>query len=365
MLSRLRRNTAVAGLVLAAVLGVGSWASADAQTPLTGPPPGSAEWVADGGLGVRLPDPANASPAEVAAFFSGLTPEQQRQLAFRHPQVVGNLDGAPIDLRYLANSLAVAQEGARERSRADNPALTAEERELAAQHAARYRDLAGSRLLAFDPRGRGQVAEVFGDLTHDTRTAVLVPGSDVDLGTADRLATMAKALRAASGEKVAVVAWVGYTTPVGVGMDAAREELARAGASRLERLVAGLAPVTGPVTLFCHSYGSVVCGRSAPDPAQVAGLVVLASPGLGLDRADEVRVPVWAVVRNPEDWISNVPNVSFLGFGHGADPTSPGFGAQLLPSTGSHGHSDYFAPGSASLAAFAALAATGSPTTTA
>ncbi|MFJ5923812.1 alpha/beta hydrolase [Kitasatospora sp. NPDC092948] len=365
MRSNRRRGTAVAALVLAAVLGVGSWTPADAQTPLTGPPQGSAQWVADTALGVRLPDPATASPAEVTAFFGGLTPDQQRQLAFRHPQVLGNLDGAPIPLRYLANSLAVTQERVRELSRAADLALPSEEREQAARLAARYAGLSGRRLLAFDPRGRGQLAEVFGDLTHDARTAVLVPGSDTDLSTFDRLADTAKALRTATDDRVAVVAWVGYTTPVGVGIDAAREELARAGAPRLARLVAGLAPVTGPVTLFCHSYGSVVCGQSAPDPAQVAGLVVFASPGLGLARADEVRVPVWAVARNPEDWISNVPNVSVLGFGHGADPTSPAFGAHLLPSTGSHGHSDYFAPGSASLAAFAALAATGSPTTTA
>ncbi|MFD8480670.1 alpha/beta hydrolase [Kitasatospora sp. NPDC059673] len=363
MLGRLRRRTAVAGLVLAAVLGVGSWTSADAQTPLTGPPPGSAEWVADTALGVRLPDPGKASPAEVAAFFEELTPNQQQQLALRHPQVLGNLDGAPVPLRYLANSLALAQERAHEQARADNTSLPREEREQAARKAARYAELTGRRLLAFDPRGRGQIAEVFGELTHEARTAVLVPGSDVDLMTSDRLAAMAQELRTASKDQVAVVAWVGYTTPVGVGLDAAREDLARAGAPRLERLVAGLAPLTGPVTLFCHSYGSVVCGQSAPDPAQVAGVVVFASPGLGLDRADELRVPVWAAVRNPEDWIANVPNVSVFGFGHGADPTSPGFHARLLPSKGSHGHSDYFAPGSASLAAFAALAATGSPTT--
>nr|WP_244305294.1 alpha/beta hydrolase [Kitasatospora cheerisanensis] len=317
--------------------------------------------MADTGMGMRLPDPAKASPAEVAAFFAGLTPEVQRQLALRHPQVVGNLDGAPVPLRYLANSLAVAQEHRRELARAADAALPGGDRELAAGNAARYAELSGRQLLAFDPRGRGQLAEVFGELGHDARTAVLVPGSDVDLASSDRLAGMARALRAASGERVAVVAWVGYTTPVGVGVDAAREELARAGAPRLERLVAGLAPVTGPVTLFCHSYGSVVCGQSAPDPARVAGVVVLASPGMGLERADQLRVPVWAVARNPEDWISDVPNVSLFGFGHGADPTSPDFRAQLLPSTGSHGHSDYFAPGSASLAAFAALAATGSP----
>ncbi|BAJ28302.1 MULTISPECIES: alpha/beta hydrolase [Kitasatospora] len=366
MLSRLRRGTAAAGLVLAAVLGVGSWASADAQTPLTGPPPGSAAWVADTTLGVRPPDPAKAGPAEVAAFFAGLPAAQREALAVRHPQVVGNLDGAPVALRLRANALAAAEERDHQRARAAEHGLPAAERAAAAARADRYDDLARRRLLAFDPRGRGQVAEVFGDLEHDPRTVVLVPGSDTDLASYDRpsaagydtLAGMARALRAASGDRVAVVAWTGYTTPVGLGVDAAREELAEAGAERLARLAAGLAPVTGPVELVCHSYGSVVCGRSDPDPAAVAGVVAVASPGMGLERADRLRVPVWAVSRNAEDWIGDVPNVSLLGFGHGADPTSAGFGARPLPSDGSHGHTGYFAPGSASLAALAALALT-------
>ncbi|GAA2116539.1 alpha/beta hydrolase family protein [Kitasatospora saccharophila] len=364
MSSRLRRGTAAVGLVLAAVLGVGSWASADAQTPLTGPPPGTAAWRADTALGVRLPDPASAPPAEVAAFFAGLAPARRESLAVRHPQVVGNLDGAPVALRLRANALAVAEEREQQLARARDAALPSAERAAAAARADRYGELAHRALLAFDPRGRGQVAEVFGDLEHDERTAVLVPGSDTDLSTYDRpsaagydtAAGMARSLRAASGGRVAVVAWVGYTTPVGLGTDAAREELAEAGAVRLDRLLAGLAPVTGRVELFCHSYGSVVCGRSAPDPALVAWVVAVASPGMGLERADELRVPVWAVLRNAEDWVGDVPHVSLLGFGHGADPTSGGFRARLLPSTGSRGHSGYFAPGSVSLAVLAALA---------
>ncbi|MFJ1758330.1 alpha/beta hydrolase [Kitasatospora sp. NPDC088134] len=370
MLSRLRRGTAVAGLVLAAVLGTGSWAAADAQTPLTGPPPGAAAWVAEAVPGLRTPDPGTASPTEVASFFRQLTPAQQDALLLRHPQVVGNLDGAPTALRYRANALSLAAELDRQRALADDAARPAHERAAAAALADRYRSLTGRQLLAFDPRGRGQVAEVFGDLAHDARTAVVVPGADVDLGTYDKatadgfdtLAGMARSLRAASGDRVAVVAWVGYTTPLGIGVDVAREELARAGAPRLDRLLAGLAPSTGPVTVFCHSYGSVVCGLAKPDPRDVARLVVLASPGMSLDRAEELAVPVWAVRRNAEDWIADVPNVRLFGFGHGADPTAADFRARPLPSTGSHGHSGYFAPGSASLAAFAALALTGSPT---
>ncbi|MEV0531752.1 alpha/beta hydrolase [Kitasatospora sp. NPDC050463] len=366
---RFARAVAAAAVALAAVLGAGGWV-ADTQRAITGPPPGSAAWVADTALGLRPPDPATASPAAVAAFFEQLPPAGQDALAVRHPLVVGNLDGAPVRLRYRANALALAEERGREVARATDPALTPKDRAAARGRAERYRTLldGGRQILAFDPRGRGLVAEVHGDLTAAGRTAVVVPGSDIDLLSFDRPTDpygtptgMARALYDATGRQSAVIAWAGYTTPVGLGPDAATETLARAGAQRLTRLLDGLAVTTrpaAPATVFCHSYGSVVCGLARPGPEQAAGLVVLGSPGMGVGSAADLdpRVPLWATERNGSDWIGNVPNVSLLGLGHGADPTGPGFGARPLPATGSHGHTGYFAPGTASLAAFATLA---------
>ncbi|WP_327676648.1 alpha/beta hydrolase [Kitasatospora sp. NBC_00458] len=370
---RIRRSVAAAGLVLAALLGAGGWTAAG-RPAVTGPPPGTAAWTADTTLGLRLPDPATAAPAEVAAFFDRLPPAARDALAVRHPLVVGNLDGAPVGLRYRANESALAEELGRERARAADPSLTPGDRAAARERAERYRTLldgaqqGGRRFLAFDPRGRGQIAEVYGDLAAARRTAVVVPGSDIDLRTFDRAgdpygtpAGMARALFGATGGQTAVVAWAGYTTPVGIGPDAATESLAEAGAVRLARLLDGLAATTrpaAPATVFCHSYGSVVCGLARPGPERSSGVVVLGSPGLGVDSAADLdpRVPLWAVERNGSDWIGNVPFVRFLGLGHGADPTGRGFGARPLPATGSHGHTGYFAPGTASLAAFADVA---------
>ncbi|MFE5582207.1 alpha/beta hydrolase [Kitasatospora sp. NPDC056531] len=366
---RARRAIAATAVALVAVLGAGGWA-ADTQTAVTGPPPGGAAWTADTASGLRPPDPATATPAQVAAFFAELTPEQQDALAARHPLVVGNLDGAPVRLRYRANTLALTAERDRELARAADPALTPQDHRAARTRAERYRTLldGGRQILAFDPRGRGQVAEVYGDLATARRTAVIVPGSDVDLLSFDRAgdpygtpAGMARTLHGATDGQTAVVAWAGYTTPVGLGPDAATEDLARAGATRLTRLLDGLAVSTSPQappTVFCHSYGSVVCGLARPNPARASGLVVLGSPGMGVDSAADLdpRVPLWATTRNGSDWIGDVPNVRLFGLGHGADPTDPDFGARPLPATGSHGHSGYFAPGTASLATYAAIA---------
>ncbi|MCX5201415.1 alpha/beta hydrolase family protein [Streptomyces sp. NBC_00237] len=333
---RFRRTLTAVALVAAMVGGTAGWVSADSQTPVTGPPPGSAAWRSAG-----LIDPARSTASEVAAFFRGLSEERRDELVRRYPLVVGNLDGAPVALRYAANRVALAQDG-------------------------RFGRLlsADRQILAFDPRGRGQVAEVYGDLGRARHVAVIVPGSDMDAGTYDREkdpygtpAGMAGSLRAATGSGTAVVAWVGYTTPVGVGVDAATGSLAEAGAERLARFAEGLDAVGAPdPAVFCHSYGSVVCGLAAPR-LDAADIVAFASPGMRVGSAAELgaRGRVWAA-KDPTDWIDKVPHVEVFGVGHGADPAAAPFGARRVPAEGARGHTGYFAPGTDSLRAFAAIA---------
>lgn len=340
---RFARTLVTAALAGAVVAGTAGWASADAQTAVTGPLPGTAAWRADAVSGRPLPDPARATPSQVARFFAGLDDTRAQGLVRSHPLVVGNLDGAPLPLRYEANRLAVLATG---------EALFAP---LAAP---------GRQILAFDPRGRGTVAEVFGDLERTAHVSVIVPGSDNDATSHDRPraahtgpAGMARALRSAAGESVAVIAWTGYTTPVGVGLDTARGRLAQAGAVRLARFTDGLEAVGAPdPVLFCHSYGSVVCGLAARH-TDATDIVAFGSPGMRADSVADLHTGarVWAA-RGPSDWIADVPNVEFAGLGHGADPTSAAFGARPVPAADVAGHTGYFTPGTGSLKAFAAIA---------
>ncbi|MET9656535.1 alpha/beta hydrolase [Streptomyces sp. NPDC006510] len=340
---RYARTLVAVALATTVVAGTAGWASGNAQQALTGPPPGTAAWRADHALGRELPDPGRSTPAEVARFFRGLTEAQQQALVVRHPLVVGNLDGVPVELRYRANA-----------------------RSLQASHDPRYAHLGkarGRQILAFDPRGRGQVAEVFGDLRTARHVAVVVPGSDIDAGTFDRTkdvygtpAGMAKALYARTGPGSAVIAWAGYTTPVGLGIDAATGSLAEAGADRLTRFTDGLAADGLPEpAVFCHSYGSVVCGLAAPR-LRARDLVVLGSPGMRVDDVADLRTDarVWAA-KDATDWIDDVPNIEVAGLGHGPDPAAPEFGARHVPADDARGHTGYFAPGTDSLRAFAAI----------
>ncbi|MGW6156361.1 alpha/beta hydrolase [Streptomyces sp. NPDC055144] len=361
-----RRTLVAAALTTTVVAGTTGWAVGSEQSPLTGPPPGAASWRADHALGVGLPDPATAKPAQVTAFFRGLGDAERQELVERHPTVVGNLDGAPADLRYEANTRALKSERDRVRARAEDASLTPQDHAQARFLVTRYTELLepGRQILAFDPRGRGQVAEVFGDLAGSDHVSVVVPGSDIDLSSFDRAkdpygtpAGMARSLYEASGGRTAVVAWVGYTTPVGLGPDAATGRLAEAGAPRLTRFAQGLTASGAPrPAVFCHSYGSVVCGLSAARlPA--SDLVVLGSPGLRADTVADLRTKarVWAA-RDDSDWIGRVPNVELFGLGHGTDPTDPSFGARLIPAHRAEGHTGYFAPGTDSLRAFTRIA---------
>lgn len=351
-------------------------AASGEQVAITTPPAGSSAWATDHSLGHGLPDPGTADPAAVAAFFASLTPAQATRLVIAYPLVVGNLDGAPLKLRYAANRLAIVSERDRSRAEAADPRLSADARAQAESRANDTDHLLapGRQILAFDPRGRGLVSEVFGDLATARRVAVLVPGSDADLGHFDQSADplrspagMARALldeehRQGPGVRTAVIAWTGYVTPSGLGPDAATSRLAEAAAPRLERLLGGLRATSSPETppaLFCHSYGSVVCGLAAPHlhGAEPADLVVFGSPGMGVESAAELGdgVHVWAA-RNPTDWIGNVPYLEVDGLGHGADPTGPDFGASDISSSGASGHTGYLAEGTASRHNFGAIA---------
>ncbi|MFC1409963.1 alpha/beta hydrolase [Streptacidiphilus sp. N1-12] len=379
------RRTLIAAMVSFTVLaGTGAAAAgaavSDEQIAITTPPAGSKAWAQDHWLGRTMPDPATAKATEVAAFFASLTGAEQQRLVRTYPLVVGNFDGAPTALRYQANALAMEQELARQKDRAANPALSGVQRSVAAGQVATLNKLLvpGRQFLVFDPRGRGLVAEVYGDLATAQRVSVLVPGSDMDLQHFDRgdtatplkgAAGMAQALRAeeqqvSPGTGTAVIAWSGYVTPVGLGADAATARLAEAAAPRLERLLAGLALTSHPdaaPTLLCHSYGSVVCGIAGPELHSALGIsdmVVFGSPGM--DQPDAAAlgdgVRLWATARNPGDWIGNVPYLEVAGLGHGADPTSPDFGSRVIASTGAVGHTGYLDPGSASLRNFADIA---------
>jgi pimeloyl-ACP methyl ester carboxylesterase len=319
--------------------------------------------------GHRLPDP-QSQPAKLARFFASLTERDRASLVRKYPLAVGNMNGAPVELRYRANRIALGQAREVERERMHDSRLTPSGKHEAGRRMHRFEDLMDKdrRILAFDPDGSGRVAEVFGDLREADRVSVVVPGVDTDLLTFQRTRRkysapvgMAESLyaaeRAASpSTRTAVIAWADYTAPSGLGIDSATGLRAEEGAVRLNALVRAL-PNSSPVALFCHSYGSVVCGVAAHSlPDRVSDIAVAGSPGMRVEKAAQLHTTarVWAM-RDADDWIQDVPYLAVGGLGHGADPVSTGFGARVLSAQGAKGHAGYFEPGTASLMNFAEI----------
>lgn len=314
--------------------------------------------------------PADAPARTVARFFAGLDGAERARLADNYPLVVGNLDGAPAAVRYRANLQGLEQARRVEEARGQDVALTPADRSTATRRSHRFASLAepGRQIFAFDPTGNGRVAEVFGDLSGAERVSVIVPGVDTDVLTFERTQrrltspvgmaeSLYEAQRAADPDsRTAVIAWAGYTAPTGVGVDAATGRMAVDGAVLLKALTAAL-PGDASVALFCHSYGSVVCGVAAHElPRRVTDVVVAGSPGMRAENVAELHTSarVWAT-RDEGDWIADVPHLEVGGLGHGADPVSPAFGARLLSSARAKSHTGYFAPGTDSMDNFAKI----------
>lgn len=234
------------------------------------------------------------------------------------PAALGPLRAAtPV---ALAERYAVHREGIRAAER------------MAVEHgdrkrAAGLRAMAGPerRFLLFDGRDGGRAAEVFGDLSRAENIAVLVPGSGVSLDAYGRLRRDATALARELGGRSAVVAQLGYRTPVTVSpaaITAGRADDAAPGLRGFVREPGRLKPVAR-TSLLCHSCGSVVCARAA------SGLEVTNIVLYGRCAAHAARTSLrHARLR--------------------CRPLSPEFGAEVFAAGGA-GHSDYLTSGSVSL----------------
>ncbi|TDD20532.1 alpha/beta hydrolase [Nonomuraea diastatica] len=230
----------------------------------------------------------------------------------------------------------------------------------------------GAFLLLPAPPG-GRLVKIYGDLKTADRVAVIVPGADTTVKTFDdgperpggaARALLAEAARLAPHERLAVVAWLGYDAPPTLSLGAIAYGAAGEGAGELRRTVAKLRGRTdAPVTLLCHSYGSAVCAKTVPG-LPISDLAVFGSPGVDAPSAAALTAPprtgsvlashgvparprVWAGL-GANDWIRFVPKAKLGPLGFGTDPMSTAFGARVFEA-GSGGHSDYFAPGTASL----------------
>ncbi|WP_257033367.1 alpha/beta hydrolase family protein [Streptomyces sp. Ag109_G2-15] len=288
-----------------------------------------------------------------AATVAALTAAAHPHIPAPTPATLPTLTPATLQATYKANRENATHAAHMATTHGDNHRATAD------------RTLATRNLLTFDGRGPGQATEVLGDPTHADHIAVLVPGSDTSLDTYARFHRTAVALYKAAhrtNPRTAVIAWLGYKTPATVSTTVTTTTRADQAAHQLRafiRELRGITPTpTTHISLLCHSYGSVVCARSAP-ALPVDDIVLLGSPGTAADTVAALHTParVWAA-RGSKDWVAHVPHIRagllLATVGFGTDPVSHAFGARVFDAADAD-HSGYFTPGSVSLANLARI----------
>jgi hypothetical protein len=357
-----------------------------------------------GGERPPSPPPPGATPEQNAAWWTGLTPAQRESILLADPDLVGNRDGVPADVRDEANRArldtetdrtAAAIAGVRSRLAALPPpsplpvgpayterrvlefqlaeledqrdALTAIDDTVAA-------DPTGRQLLLLDVAGHAEphAAVAVGDVGTADHVAVYTPGftttvTDSLPGVAADLSALREQAQGQldqagrSGESVATVAWLGYdipqwdtlTTP---DRSVAGSGAAQAGGADQARFLDGVGaarPGDDPhLTALGHSYGSTTTGYALQQATGVDDAVLFGSPGLSVDDPARLTVPPGhlSLLEAHGDLVADVgafggdanhqPGVTEL-----STDESRVDGRRLH---GSEGHSDYLTPRSTS-----------------
>lgn len=318
------------------------------------------------------------SPADVEAWWAALSAHERARLERGVPELVGNLDGVPYDVRDRANRAKLDEDRAAIRhelragmGKGASLEAAARLRMLEQIGSSLERPAAGPprSLLMLDTDMPGRAAVALGNLGTAHYVSILVPGAL--LSVREHMAEWTKVTADLYDEQtawqrrfrdtrtVATVSWIGYQTPditnvFGLG-------LAEQGASFLSGTVNGIKTLREGaepyVSVFAHSYGATAA-MLALDRGEMSvdALAVMGSPGGAANSAAQLAVPAGRVWVGEAAW-DPVVNTAFFG----TDPGSPGFGAKTMsvagsvdPVTGavlsaSVGHDWYLEPGTESL----------------
>jgi hypothetical protein len=384
----LSRSTGDASAEMAAALTVAARADEGAAERLE-----RIEAAAHGAVPPRDRPPCTASPAEVRAWWAGLTTAERQWLLATEPSWLAPLDGIPAADRDAANrllleerraevdrALAAATGGERDRLGRVRRGLDALADRLTGEDGPR------AYLLRLDLQQEGRTVVALGDPDRADNVVTHVPGMTADLasftGELSRAARVAgRATELSPAASTSAVLWLDYDAPDFVD-EAASARRAEAGAGTLRRFMAGLSP-SAHHTLIGHSYGSLVVGKAAGSAGLAADEVVfVGSPGVGVDAARDLAVPaghVWSATAHNDviQYAAPAPGtafrklelaaaapvtIPFLGFDRpnddlwfGHNPSDPAFGARTFPTSRDGGHLGYWEQGSPSLDALASI----------
>ncbi|MFD3972348.1 alpha/beta hydrolase [Streptomyces cyaneofuscatus] len=253
--------------------------------------------------------PHDASPAERKAWWAGLTDEQREEYLAVYPDQIGNLDGIPALVRDAANRDNLQLLMGKLAGRDDEDAMTklAALREIDRQlQAVREPGEPPMYLLGIGDQGNGRAIVSYGNPDTSRNVAAYVPGLNTSLdeefakGDLKRARDTAAAAREIDHSTAAVV-WLGYDAPQSPdglsSLAVAGTERAETGAHAFRGFMSGLETSNDHgdphMTAIGHSYGSRTVGAATQQDGGIPGvddIVLVGSPGLGVDRAEDLGV---------------------------------------------------------------------------
>ncbi|MFJ9057088.1 alpha/beta hydrolase [Streptomyces sp. NPDC102409] len=253
--------------------------------------------------------PRDASPMERRDWWAGLTQEQREEYLAVYPDQIGNLDGIPALVRDAANRDNLSLLIGKLEGRDDDKSVTqlAGLREIERQLGAATKP--GEPpifLLGISDEGNGRAIVSYGNPDTSKNVAAYVPGLntslDEDFAKNDlkRARDTAIATRDIDSSS-ATIAWLGYDAPQLID---GRESLAVMGNDRADmggrsfsHFMSGLEAGNGNedphLVAIGHSYGSRTVGSATQQSGGIPGvddIVLVGSPGVGVDRAEDLRV---------------------------------------------------------------------------
>ncbi|CDO28960.1 alpha/beta hydrolase [Mycolicibacterium porcinum] len=331
------------------------------------------------GLTTSLGDePQAAARARAnAAWWSGLSPDQQQALLNAHPFQIGNAEGIPADVRNDANRRvlqryldraasvqALIDAGAKPDNTQLDFLLRVNKLESALQRAdaaARQAGVGEPLILAFDPPafgGDGRVLVSFGaDPYVADSVSWYVPGLGAQVDKLDYIMHCAlNILQSTQSENpsmaAASIAWLGYDAPNGSAtLKVGSTDLAEAGGDILHADISAFNAARDALAddgshfkgnhVFGHSYGSTTtsfAGRGGRLADHIETVTLIGSPGAGpLSHARDfgINTDRVFVASSSRDFVTGLGGRTSdshgrLGRGLGTDPAMDTFGAQRI-----------------------------------
>ncbi|MFJ9593220.1 alpha/beta hydrolase [Streptomyces virginiae] len=254
--------------------------------------------------------PEGGSPADRSSWWQGLTDNQRAELMATYPDVIGNLDGIPADVRHQANQDNLQMLIGKLAEQDDEKSRT----QLAGMRSIEFQLMYQSPLdppmylLGIGDQGGGRAIVAFGNPDTSRNVSAYVPGLGTALDAEFARNDVERARATAKGARIhddstASIVWLGYDAPQLPATewldntDVMFKEHAEKGAPAYNQFMAGIAAANhNPdphITAIGHSYGSLTVGQAALQSGGIPGvddIVLVGSPGTGAQRAEQLGV---------------------------------------------------------------------------